>query len=169
MILPMEGDEEAGWRPGAVTPFLDSPSEEKQPNFSPDGRWLAYESNETGRYEVYVRPFRDRGNGWRISTDGGTFPTWSQTKGELFYGIDGQIMVAAYTVDGDTFRAQKPRPLPNVRYPPAGPARMFDLHPDGERFAVAPVQDAPPGDKVVVILNFFEALQRIPGVTRQPE
>ena len=121
MILPMEGDEESGWKPGTVTPFLDSPSEEMQPNFSPDGRWLAYQSNETGRYEVYVRPFRGRGNGWRISTDGGTFPTWSRTKGELFYGIDGQIMVAAYAVDGDTFRAEKPRPLPNVRYPAGGP------------------------------------------------
>ena len=161
MILSVEGSEDAGWRPGPVTTFLDSAAEEMQPNFSPDGRWLAYQSNETGRYEVYVRPFHGRGNGWRISTAGGTFPTWSHTKRELFYGVDGQIMVAAYAVEGDTFRADKPRTLPNVRYSAADPARMFDLHPDGDRFAVAPVDDTPPSDKLVVILNVFEELQRI--------
>ena len=58
MILPMEGDEASGWKPGTPTVFLNSPSAEKEPNFSPDGRWLAYQSNETGRNEVYVRPFR---------------------------------------------------------------------------------------------------------------
>ena len=139
MILPMEGDDASGWKPGTPDRFLNSPSAEMQPNFSPDGRWLAYQSNETGRDEVYVRPFRGRGDGWRISTGGGTFPTWSRTKRELFYGLNGQIMVAAYAVEGDAFRAEKPRPLPNARYTrrPAQP-RMFDLHPDGERFAVAP-------------------------------
>ena len=142
MILPMEGDDVSGWKPGTPTAFLNSPSEEMQPNFSPDGRWLAYQSNETGRYEVYVRPFPGHGDGWRISTGGGTFPTWSRTRRELFYGLNGQIMVAAYAVEGDAFRAEKPRPLPNARYRAAGPARMFDLHPDGERFAVAPAAQA---------------------------
>jgi serine/threonine-protein kinase len=75
MILPVEGDEASGWKSGTPTAFLDSPSEEMQPNFSPDGRWLAYQSNETGRYEVYVRPFRGRGEGWRISTSGGASVT----------------------------------------------------------------------------------------------
>ena len=128
--------------PGTPTAFLASPSEEMQPNFSPDGRWLAYQSNETGRYEVYVRAFRGPGEGWRISTGGGTFPTWSRAKRELFFGLNGQIMVAAYEVEGEAFRAEKPRLLPNARYRAAGPARMFDLHPDGERFAVAPAAQA---------------------------
>jgi len=170
MILPMEGDDASGWKPGTPTAFLDSPAEEMQPNFSPDGRWLAYQSNETGRYEVYVRPFRDRGEGWQISAGGGTFPTWSRTKPELFYGLDGQIMVVAYAVEGDAFRAEKPRPLPNVLYSAAGPARMFDLHPDGERFAVAPAAPAEEGakrDRIVVILNFFEELRRIAPVTKR--
>ena len=161
MLLPIEGDEVSGWRPGTATTILATPSEEMQPNFSPDGRWLAYQSNEAGRYEVYVRPFRGPGDGWRISTGGGTFPTWSRTKRELFYGVNGQIMVAAYAVEGDAFRAEKPRVLPNVRYREAGPARMFDLHPDGERFAVAPPDEAPTRDSVVVILNFFDELRRM--------
>lgn len=166
MILPIEGDDASGWTPGTPTAFLDSPAEEMQPNFSPDGRWLAYQSNETGRYEVYVRPFLGRGDGWRISTGGGTFPTWSRTKRELFYGLNGQIMVAAYAVEGDAFRAEKPRPLPNARYAAGGPARMFDLHPDGERFAVAPAEAVPTRDRVVVILNFFDELRRIVPTTR---
>lgn len=170
MILPMEGDDVSGWKPGTPTSFLASPSEEMQPNFSPDGRWLAYQSNETGRYEVYVRPFHGRGDGWRISTGGGTFPTWSRTKRELFYGLNGQIMVAAYAVEVDAFRAEKPRLLPNARYTAAGPARMFDLHPDGERFAVGPAPQAEENakrDKLVVILNFFDELRRIAPATNK--
>ena len=57
MILPMEGDEASGWKPGTPTVFLNSPFEEHEPMFSPDGQWLAYWSNESGRDEVYVRPF----------------------------------------------------------------------------------------------------------------
>ena len=68
MILPMEGDEASGWRAGTPVPFLNSPAAEKEPNFSPDGRWVAYQSNETGRDEIYVRPFQRRGDGWRISS-----------------------------------------------------------------------------------------------------
>ena len=168
MILPMEGDDVSGWKPGTPTVFLDSPSEEMQPNFSPDGRWLAYQSNETGRDEVYVRPFRGPGDGWRISTGGGTFPTWSRTKRELFYGLNGQIMVAAYAVEGMR-SALKSRGSCRTRATlPAGPARMFDLHPDGERFAVAPAaqaEEAAKRDKVVVILNFFDELRRIAPAT----
>ena len=170
MILPMDGDDVSGWKPGTPTAFLDSPSEEMQPNFSPDGRWLAYQSNETGRYEVYVRPFRGRGDGWRISAGGGTFPTWSRTRAELFYGVNGQIMVAAYAVEGEAFRADKPRLLPNARYRVAGPARMFDLHPDGERFAVATAAEAEGNakrDSVAVILNFFDELRRIAPTTKR--
>ena len=61
--------------------------------FSPDGRWLAYSSGESGRQEVHVRPFPGPGGTWQISTRGGMNPTWSRTKHELFYAADGQIMV----------------------------------------------------------------------------
>jgi Tol biopolymer transport system component len=57
MILPIEGDDATGWRPGAPTIFLSSAATEQEPMFSPDGRWLAYQANDTGRFEVYVRPF----------------------------------------------------------------------------------------------------------------
>ncbi len=170
MILPMEGDDRSGWKAGTPAVFLSSPSAEEYSNFSPDGRWLAYQSNETGRDEIYVRPFRGLGDGWRISTGGGRFPVWSRTKPELFYGLNGQIMVARYAVEGHAFRAEQPQILANVRYYAAGPARMFDLHPDGERFAVAPVPEAEESAKrgtAVVILNFFEELRRVAPATKK--
>ena len=57
MILPIEGDEASGWKPGAPIVFLNGSSNEAEPMFSPDGRWLAYHSNEFGQFEIYVRPF----------------------------------------------------------------------------------------------------------------
>jgi serine/threonine protein kinase/Tol biopolymer transport system component len=170
MILPLEGDNASGWKPGRPTVFLNTPFAEHEPMFSPDGRWLAYSSNETGRSEVYVRPFPGPGGKWQISTAGGAFPTWSRTKHELFYGNNGQIMVAPYEVEGDSFRAEQPRLWSNGRYMVNGAMRMFDLHPDGERFALAPVTQTPGGakqDKIVFIMNFFDELRRIAPAARR--
>src|SRR5258708_6258680 len=70
MTLTIEGDEKSGWKPGEPKPFLNSPSAEVEPAFSPDGRWLAYESSESGSYEVDVRPFPGPWRKWHISTAG---------------------------------------------------------------------------------------------------
>ena len=164
MILPMEGDDRSGWKPGKPTVFLNSPTDEGEPMFSPDGRWLAYSSGESGRQEVHVRPFPGPGGTWQISTRGGMNPTWSRTKHELFYAADGQIMVVDYAVDGDSFRAGKPRLLSDQRHQTRGPNRTFDLHPDGERFVLAPAAPATNGpklDRVVFQFNFFDELRRI--------
>ena len=174
MILPMEGDEASGWKPGKPTVFLNSPFNEREPMFSPDGGWMAYRSDESGRDEIYVRPFLGPGGKWQISTGGGTNPTWSRTRHELFYGTtDQRIMVAPYTVEGDSFRAEKPRLWSEGRYL-ARPLRTtslrsFDLHPDGERFALAQVtetQTAAKQDKLVFIFNFFDELRRLAPVTK---
>ena len=70
--------------------------------FSPDGRWIAYQSYESGRNEVFVRPFPGPGGKWQISTTGGSQPAWSQKRHELFYvAVGNRIMVASYTVEGD--------------------------------------------------------------------
>ena len=117
LILPMEGDEASGWKPGKPTVFLNSRFDEREPMFSPDGRWIAYQSNESGRNEVYVQPYPGPGGKWQISTGGGVFPTWSRTARELFFGTPTQqIMVAAYDVEGDAFRAEKPRLWSDARY-----------------------------------------------------
>jgi serine/threonine-protein kinase len=168
MILPMEGDEVSGWKPGTPTVFLNSPFTELGPMFSPDGRWIAYTSNESGISEVYVRPFPSPGAKSQISSGGGGFSNWSRTKRELFYGTNNkQIMMAAYTVDGDSFHAEKPRPWSDKRYATRGALRPFDLHPDGERFALA-VADASSvtmHDHVTAMFNVFDELRRIAPAT----
>ena len=120
MILPIDGDDASGWKPGKATALLNTlntPFAEGEPMFSPDGRWIAYLSNESGLREVYVRPFPGPGGKSQISTGGGENPTWSRARQELFYGTtDRRIMVVPYTVAGDSFRAEKPRPWSDGRY-----------------------------------------------------
>ena len=101
--------------------------------FSPDGRWLAYQSNESGTNEVYVRgfpaPTSGQGSRWQISNRGGAFPVWSRSGRELLYQSGDQMMTASYTVKGDSFVAEKPR----VWVAKLGGALAFDLAPDGKR------------------------------------
>src|SRR5262249_20293513 len=157
MILPLEGDDASGWKPGKPTAFLNGPWAEFEPAFSPDGRWLAYSSVESGHPEVYVRPFPGPGGRWLIGA--GANPTWSHAGREMFYGVNGQTMVVGSAVDGAPFRSEKPRPWTDGRYQTRGSIRMFDLHPDGQRFALAPAAPAPSvpkPDKLVFVVNFFD-------------
>jgi serine/threonine-protein kinase len=151
--------------------FLNSPFAEVQPAFSPEGRWMAYTSNEAGRNEVYVRPFPGPGGKWQISTAGGGLPTWSRSRRELFYlGLDGRIMVAAYTVEGDLLRAEKPRVWSPGLVPLRSFGRNYALHPDGERVAVlkASGDEADANrDHVILFQNFFDELRRIAPVGRR--
>lgn len=164
MILPMEGDETSAWKPGTPTVFLSTGAAEMEPTFSPDGRWIAYASTEAGRMEVYVRPFPGPGGKWMISSDGGSNPMWSRTRHELFFtSTDSHIMVASYTVDGDSFHADRPHLFSNVRYVARQRQRSIDLHPDGDRLALATAAEttSTKQDKVVVIFNFFDELKRL--------
>jgi Tol biopolymer transport system component len=169
MLLPMDGDEAAGWKPGTSTVFLRSTFSLSSPTFSPDGRWLAYQSRQSGQDEVYVRPFPGPGSQWKISTGGGLFPRWSRTRHELLYGINQRVMAAAYSVDGDAFHAEQPRAWPDARFVRRqdGP---FDLHPDGDRLALATLRDTQPGttlDRMVFVLNFFDELRQITSATKR--
>jgi serine/threonine-protein kinase len=164
MILPIEGDEASGWKPGTPTPFANSRFAEQEPMFSPDGKWLAFVSGESGRPRIWVRPFPGPGRGWIVSDTAGSAPKWSRTRQELFYTADERIMVVPYAIVGDAFRAGKPRRWADVRLR-AGSAgiRAFDLHPDGKRVAAVLAEELPPEvkkDKVVFIFNFFEELRR---------
>ncbi len=165
LTLLVEGNEKSGWKPGEPQPFLNSPSNEITPAFSPDGRWLAYQSDESGNNEVYVRPFPGPGGKWQISTGGGLLPKWSHNGKELFYRTeDNRIMVATYTSSGESFRPDKPRPWSVGQLTGTHMnAYNFDPHPDGNRFAVlkAPgTSEAAPVNKVSFIFNFFDELRR---------
>jgi WD40 repeat protein len=109
--MTIEGSEKLGWKLGEPKPFLDSLFTEDAPVFSPDGRWLAYESNESGNFQVYVRPFPGPGGRWQVSTGGGgLFPKWSRNGKALFYRTqDNKIMVATHIASGDSFRPDKPQ------------------------------------------------------------
>ncbi len=165
-MLPMEEDEQGALKPGKPVQFLRTPAREDGGNISPDGRWLAYGSSESGRYEVYVRPFPGPGGKWQISADGGDYATWSPNGRELFYrtlGAPNRIMVVSYTVEGDSFRAGKPRLWSEGQFTRRGNARNFALHPDGKRFAVpiaAEDTEAPEVTHVNLILNWFDEVRR---------
>jgi Tol biopolymer transport system component len=164
MTLAVEGDEKSGWKVGEPRPFLNTPFAERSPAFSPDGRWLAYTSDESRNYEVYVRPFPGPGGKWQISTGGGDHPKWSRNGKELLYCAgDNRIMVANYATSGDSFHAEKPQLWSPGQFNCSGFAVDFDLHPDGKRLAVLKAGGAgevPKVDKVSFIFNFFDELRR---------
>jgi Tol biopolymer transport system component len=163
MTLPIGGDEKSGWKPGEPKPFVNSAFSELEPAFSPDGRWLAYMSNESGSNEVYARPFPGPGGKWQVSTGGGDYPKWSRNGKELFYRTeDSKIMVVTYTASGDSFHADKPQLWSPGQFTDRG-GYTFDLHPDGKRFAVlrAPgTEQTAAVNKVSFIFNFFDELRR---------
>jgi serine/threonine-protein kinase len=136
--------------------------------FSPDGHWLAYTSNESGIFEVYVRTFPTGGK-WKISNGGGSFPVWSHNGRELFFrSADNRIMVAAYTVKGDSFEvADQPRAWSEKRLSNTGSnfsTANFDFAPDGKRVAAIMPVETPEVQRaqshVVLLINFFDELRR---------
>ena len=167
MILPLEGDEISGWKPGKPQTFLATSLTESSAMFSPDGKWVAYLSNESGSAEVFVRPFPGPGGKWQISTSTGDDPTWSRVSNELFFlnTSDLRLMSVPYRVDGDSFQADKPQVWLDARLGgrPRPPSRDLDLHPDGKRFAIGSGEEESPEvrNRVVLILNFLDELKRI--------
>jgi serine/threonine-protein kinase len=166
--VPVESDD-AGMRAGKPEVFLQSPADERCPSFSPDGRWMAYMSTESGTAQVYVRAFPDKGGKWQISNTGGAYPMWTRGDAapELFFEtLDNRIMVAPYTVQGDSFVAGKPRLWSDTQL--AGmvnTSRNVDLASDGKR--VVALMPAGEGkgtselqNRVVFLLNFFDELRR---------
>jgi len=142
-------------KPGKPEPFLQAPGMQRFPMISPDGRWLAYQSDESGSDEVYVRRFPGPGGKW--SAGGGHGPIWSSKKQELFYVGSEGIMVANYTANGDMFVAVKPRIWTKVK-----DLVDYSLALDGRRFAVvqAGASDRESGAQVTFLMNFFDELRR---------
>jgi Tol biopolymer transport system component len=135
------------------------------PQISPDGRWLAYASDESGRREVYVAPYPGPGGKWLISSEGGTEPVWNPNGRELFYRT-GDKMMAVDVSTQSGFSAGKPRQLFEGHYlsNPLGFARPnYDVSADGQRFlmikSVEQEQAAP--TQINVVLNWTEELKRL--------
>jgi serine/threonine protein kinase len=166
--MPLQ-DQGGQLKAGTPEPFLKSGFNDVMPSFSPDGRWLAYQSNESGANEVYVRAFPPRATGqggkWQVSNAGGTVPRWSRVGQDLLYQSGDQLMAARYTVKGDAFVMEKPR-VWVAKLSAAGIANgaAWDVTPDGKRVAVlTPVESADARKQeheVVFLLNFFDELRR---------
>jgi len=109
---------------------------EVDPAFSPDGRFLAYASTESGPEELYVRPFPGPGGRWKVSSGGGKYPAWSRASRELLYlGADDRIMAVSYSIAGGTFVPGAPRVWSPLKVRRNGVQQSFDVSPDGRRVA----------------------------------
>ena len=158
-----------GLKAGTPEQFLKDQSADTVPLISPDGRWLAYESNPSGNYEVYVRPFPPQASGQgkqeQVSNGGSRGPfhmAWSPSGHEFYYQSGDQIMAVSYSVKGNEFIHEKPRPWISKLG-----GFQWDLDPNGKRIAVitsvAPPQTPQQDHTVVFLLNFLDYLkQQVP-------
>ncbi len=162
----MEGEEASQWASAEPTVFLQTPFQESFFALSPDGRWAAYYSNETGRWESYVQPLEGAGSQStgarrvRVSAEGGEEPIWSGDGRELFYRWGTKIYVVDVTL-GPEFSAGTPRVLfegPYINIP----GWSYDVSPDGERFLVIENENfLKSNSELVVITNFFDHVRRL--------
>ncbi len=150
----------------AVTPLVQTPFNERNGEVSPDGRWLAYDANNSGRFEVYVRPFPDVTAGlWQVSTDGGTRPLWARDSHELFYLTETGALMRVGVTGGASWSATTPTKLFEGRYGAAAfhSGRTYDVSADGRRFLM--IKGSAAGDpnatpvSMVVVLNWLEELK----------
>jgi Tol biopolymer transport system component len=137
--------------------FLGTPINEVQGRFSPNTRWVAYASDESGAFEVYVRPFPAASGQTQISIAGGMQPEWRRDGKELFYiAADGKMTAVPVTTDGARFSAGTPHALFDVDVPEPNPPFPSDytVTADGQRFLVNTVVDQPTHPALTVILNW---------------
>ena len=144
-----------------LTPLLTTPARENSPALSPDGKWLAYVSNESGKPEVYVRPFPDVGSAkWQVSLSGGFTPMWAHSGKELFYLNSSRALVAVTVQPGATFTVGGQKVLfPAASYSFTGGYATYDVAPDDRRFvmirSVAPSAET----ELVLVQNWAEELK----------
>ena len=159
-VLPLTAHDDAERKPFV---FLRTEFDETRPVFSPDVRWIAYQSNESGVDEIYIQPFSGMESGkgaisgkWKVSTNGGSRPRWRRDGKELYYlSADLKIMAAEITLGASTVTIGSVRPLFAVR-PFGGVARdIYDVTPDGQRFLVASQGGEEAASPVTLVVNWI--------------
>jgi Tol biopolymer transport system component len=151
----LEGQDQA-------TPLLETAFEESYPAISPDGRWLAYVSDESGSEQIYVRPFPDIEAGrWQVSTEGGTQPLWARDGQELFYRNGEAVITVPIELD-PTFTQGTPEVMFEGNYILENGGPNYDVSPDGERFLmIRSAANRSATEQIVVVQNWFEELERL--------
>jgi Tol biopolymer transport system component len=156
-MLPLEGDR-------TPRPIVTSPFAEAQGNVSPNGRWIAYISDESGAPEVYVQAFPEPHGRWQISTGGGSNPSWAADGRQLYFYATDQILAVPISEGNGTLTAGRPRELLRVRFEDPYGIGSFDVSRDGSRFfGVFGADDSSPAERrqATLILNWFDELRRL--------
>jgi len=161
-IAYMKLDGENGWDlwalpmapSGEPFPIVQSQFFDARPSFSPDGKWIAYQSDESGRAEVYVRPFPGPGGKWQVSPNGGEEPHWSADGKEIFYLDVAQNIVAVPVETSPNFRAGVPTDLFEARLFPALQRNRFSVTSDGQRFLTLAPMESQSNPPTTVVLNW---------------
>ncbi len=152
-VLPLFGDRKP-------FPFLQTPFNEGTGRFSPDGRWIVYGSNESGRNEVYVAPFPGPGGKWQVSAAGGSGPRWGRDGKEIFYlGPDNKLMAATVNGAGSAFEVGAARALFGTRAI-TNQRSMYDPSPDGQRFLVNMLADEDAAAPITLVVNWPALLKK---------
>ena len=152
-VLPLTGDRKP-------FPFAQTPFNEAQGRFSPDGHWIAYVSNEAGRNDVYVAPFQGPGGKSRVSTAGGTGPRWRRDGKELFYiAPNNKLMAVTLTATGNRLEIGAPQPLFDLQ-PRNVTQDYYDVSPDGQRFLVNTTDEQLGAAPITLVVNWTAALKR---------
>lgn len=148
----------------AGRPFISGPGSQLEPAFSRDGRWVAYQSDHSGRPEVYVRPFPGPGGQIQISTNGGTSPVWSPTTNEVFYRAAEGYPMAATVESGPTFRVVRRDSLRFQGFSIGDGSRGYDVLPNGKEFVA---QRGVSHRRIVVVLRWFDELRERMAAAKQ--
>jgi serine/threonine protein kinase/Tol biopolymer transport system component len=153
-IAPMDG--------GKPFPLFASKFTEVQGQVSPDGRWIAYTSDESGRFEIYVTQFPQKRGHWQVSTAGGTQPWWRGDGKEVFYLGQDQTLMSVAVRTGDAFEAAVPTALFKANFPPAVPAfwNNYVSTADGQRFLVSELVTEAAAAPINVVLNWTAGLKK---------
>jgi Tol biopolymer transport system component len=145
-------------------PLLQDAFNQGSPFFSPDGHWLGYVSDQSGRNEVYIQPFAGPGAKWQISTEGGTEPVWTRNGREIIYRA-GSKMMAVEVTSQPAFTASKPKLIFETvgNYIDISAGADYDVSADGQRFVMVKEDEQAAPTQINVVLNWFEELkQKVP-------
>ena len=169
--VPLRADEHGLRSASKPEPFLVTPAFEVHPTFSPDGQWIAYGSNKSGTWELYVCSFPDCHGEVRISNGGARAPHWPRNGRDIFYGTDdGRIMAVSYTIEGGSFKAARARRWSEQRLANTGVLPNFDVDSDGKRVAAlmpAVSEQGQPDNEATFVLNFSDEVRRRIAQTRR--
>jgi len=159
-------EDASGLHAGRPEPFRRTRAFETYPTFSPDGKWIAFGSNESGSWEVYVRAFPDNGGQVRVSSRGGRIPAWSRSGNRLFYETEQHyLMASSYEVPGGRFVSAEPHRWSTIQLADTGVLGNFDVAPDGKHVVGLVAEESPVDsqrrDHITLVANFFDEVRKI--------